>query len=538
MVRIKEEPIGVELRYRTAEIDSEENENYYDVGSIGDQVQSALCMDELDVKPKIEPIEIDAIRQPVVSLDIDFVRGNFRPKWIELVKATFRHPSMERACQLCDGVIGFASASQLIKHYDEFHRKEILSYACTLCDFSAKKKLEMGHHWAEKHRGRKQNHIEVKKINDRHNVWIGDDELVHSLFVNEQQSSDQKQSQGNEPTSVEGVNNNPRIWSQQSNVLYVECDICLKKMQKGSMKKHKVIHIDKSKRKKFECKNCSKQFLYRQDLRRHQKLHSGDPFKCDICGRVFDHFRALKRHIFCAHLKAKPFKCGICSKAFARSENLKYHEVNVHLKGKMSDDDPRMKYKRKNEVVECDICLKKIMKSHLKKHKMVHTNERPEFKCDLCNHSYKSKGNLYIHKAAHKNEKLLECTFCSLKFRTKSLMITHEKSHRRDSQFKCQFCNIKSTQKRSLYLHYRTVHFDLLRQRDKLNGGLDDFFQDVPTFECYKCKYSTYNLKHAREHIEACKTGPKFIKCPECIVKFDSMAYMRWHMKRIHPKKA
>ena len=34
--------------------------------------------------------------------------------------------------------------------------------------------------------------------------------------------------------------------------------------------------------------------------------------------------------------------------------------------------------------------------------------------------------------------------------------------------------------------------------------------------------------------MEACKIGTKFMKCPQCIVKFDSKKHMRCHVTKMH----
>lgn len=61
MVKVKEEPIvdQLQLRYREHPPEIENNVQYYQVGSIGDQVRAICGETEAEVKPKVEQIGID-----------------------------------------------------------------------------------------------------------------------------------------------------------------------------------------------------------------------------------------------------------------------------------------------------------------------------------------------------------------------------------------------------------------------------------------------------------------------------------------------
>ena len=54
------------------------------------------------------------------------------------------------------------------------------------------------------------------------------------------------------------------------------------------------------------------------------------PFKCEECGREFNHRSHFNNHLR-IHTGVKPFKCDICEKDFSRKASLRYH-MKVHTK--------------------------------------------------------------------------------------------------------------------------------------------------------------------------------------------------------------
>ncbi|XP_078500171.1 uncharacterized protein LOC144755275 isoform X2 [Lissotriton helveticus] len=80
----------------------------------------------------------------------------------------------------------------------------------------------------------------------------------------------------------------------------------------------------------YACPECEKMFKTNQDLRRHQRTHSGErPYHCADCGKRFarsHHLTAHKR----THTGERPFQCSICDKSFSLKGNLKAHH-NTHM---------------------------------------------------------------------------------------------------------------------------------------------------------------------------------------------------------------
>jgi len=100
----------------------------------------------------------------------------------------------------------------------------------------------------------------------------------------------------------------------------------------------KKVEIDEKKnqlqRTIFQCRQpgCSSSFSTMANMKRHEKLHSGEkPFICpaENCAKKFARKYDMKIHMR-IHTKEKPYLCNICDKRFSRISSLREHERNLH----------------------------------------------------------------------------------------------------------------------------------------------------------------------------------------------------------------
>ncbi|XP_033742123.1 zinc finger and SCAN domain-containing protein 5B-like isoform X6 [Pecten maximus] len=80
---------------------------------------------------------------------------------------------------------------------------------------------------------------------------------------------------------------------------------------------------------RFKCDQCNYTTEHKYRIKRHQRIHKGDYFKCDLCNNKFTEMCELRAHRQSRH-EGIAVKCEMCGREFASKYALSHHRSSVH----------------------------------------------------------------------------------------------------------------------------------------------------------------------------------------------------------------
>ncbi|CAD6205739.1 GSCOCG00009993001-RA-CDS [Cotesia congregata] len=197
----------------------------------------------------------------------------------------------------------------------------------------------------------------------------------------------------------------------------------------------------------------------------------------------------------------------------------------------------------------CNLCpLKCRYKSHIDRHMMQHTGERP-YACTMCPAKFTHRGNLNGHMRIHSGEKPFRCDICSKQFSEKSNIKRHIRIHMRvPKPYHCEICSKHFREVKYLKQHMQNIHVPkvdppkprvykcltceaIFRQTSALKKHLLVHSKDQP----FACDVCSIKFEYEDERDEHMVTHKLKFACEICPSKFVHRGNMVNHMRVYHP---
>ena len=295
----------------------------------------------------------------------------------------------------------------------------------------------------------------------------------------------------------------------------------------------------------IKCLICSESFPSKNQLKEHiTSVHDEvKQYPCSKCGKCFSRIKLLLDHIYVVHEEKKMFQCSlcdyksklqgnvtshtirvheefevreihdgkqnlhceICNVSFEKEINLKLHQKSRHHKKEILNRNAPVQLKSKKKIEKSDNKIKESTNIDTSTNDTLLMSKNELLNCKLCNHSFRTKGNLDNHFAAvHELKKPFECKICKKTLSRKDKLKDHILTvHETLKLFQCSICDHKTMTKGAMKSHTNSIHkgldIEIIDLRDK-------------KYKCYNCDFKTGVKRDLNKHICKVHEGKNIIK--------------------------
>ena len=149
-----------------------------------------------------------------------------------------------------------------------------------------------------------------------------------------------------------------------------------------------------------------------------------------------------------------------------------------------------------------------------------HTDDKKEYKCELCSQKFEVSYNLRRHfKKVHQSQSV-QCNLCNKSLRKENLPYHVRSVHNQEKTHKCEYCEKEFFYKKILREHINSLHSKDAKEK----------------YECGLCKEVFTNKSNRDRHFRTRHQNNQNTKfnCTLCEKSFTQKLYMQKHIERIH----